>query len=113
MLSVVAVFPGDPFETPRAERGVVVRVRTAWTNSTQGRPRTPLAVLDRLRVDGRDVEPSESLPKPPNGAGPLDQFHYYPMPDAVPGRHTVEARARVIGTGELMDSSIAFEVPLR
>ncbi|WP_165071544.1 prenyltransferase/squalene oxidase repeat-containing protein [Paludisphaera rhizosphaerae] len=113
MLSLVAVFPGDPFETPQPERGVVVRVRTAWTNSTQGRPRTPLAVLDRLRIDGRDVEPAESLPKPPNGAGPLDQFYYFSMPDIAPGRHKAEARARVIGSGELVDSSITFDVPAR
>lgn len=111
MLSVVAVLPGDPFEIPRPERGVNVRVRQAWTNTTQGRLKTPLAKLEHLRVDGRDVSPAEVSSKPPNGVGLLDHYHLFAMPDAAPGRHTVEARARVIATGETVDSSIVFEIP--
>lgn len=113
MLSIVAVGPDDPFETPRPERGVNVRVRCAWTNTTQGRPKTPLVRLERLRVDGREVTPAVDASTPPKGAALLDHHYLFAMPDAAPGRHTADAQGSVIATNERVNASITFEVPSR
>lgn len=113
MLSLVAVFPGDPFETPQPERGVVVRIRCAWTNTTQGRPLKPLVRLERLLVDGREVMPVAAGAVTPNGAALLDHHYLFAMPDAAPGRHTADAQGCVIAIGELVDASITFDVPAR
>ncbi|HVJ67381.1 MAG TPA: prenyltransferase/squalene oxidase repeat-containing protein, partial [Caulifigura sp.] len=40
MISLVAIRPEDEYETGRPERGVALRIRCAWVNTTQGQPKT-------------------------------------------------------------------------
>ena len=45
LVSIVAIKAGDPFEVAKPEKGVTIRVRCAWENTTQGQPKKPIAEL--------------------------------------------------------------------
>ena len=109
MVSVVAVRPGDAFEAARPERGVTVRVRPAWTNTAQGLPKTALAELVRLTVDGRPVAPALAAPRASRGQGVSDTYHWHHLPEPTPGRHTATAVVRRTDTGKEVSRTVAFD----
>ncbi|MBN1419870.1 MAG: terpene cyclase/mutase family protein [Planctomycetes bacterium] len=98
LVSIVAVGPEDAFEAARPRKGAVIRVRCAWTNTTQGLPKEPLAELVRLVIDGEEVTPA--LVERKRGDGKLaDRYHQVHLPDPAPGAHRVEAVVREIDGG--------------
>lgn len=110
LVSIVAVKPGDPFEAAAPDKGVTIRVRCAWENTTQGQPKQAITELVRLAVDGRDVTPTLVTKKRPTGAGLADHYHQFHLPDPPPGRHTVRAVVRTIATNAESGRTIEFDV---
>jgi hypothetical protein len=110
LVSLVAVTPSDTFEAARPEKGVTVRVRCAWENTTQGLPRTPITELVRLTVDGRAVSPTLVARKRGGGPAYEDHYHSHHLADPAPGKHTAEAVVRVIETGAESRRAIEFTV---
>ncbi len=74
------------------------------------RPKTPLAELVSLTVDGDEVSPLLQTRPRRNGAGLEDHYHAWTMPDAAPGRHTATATVRSIETNARVRRTIEFEV---
>lgn len=107
-MSVVAVTPADEFEAGRPEKGVVVRVRCAWENTTQGQPKKPLAELVRLTVDGAEVR-TELVTRPrAKGAGLADHFHRFHLPEPARGEHTATAVVRELATKGEVSRTVLF-----
>jgi hypothetical protein len=99
LVSVVAVAPADAFEAGRPDRGVVVRVRCAWENTTQGQPKRPIAELVRLTVDRAEVHPELVARKRPTGAGLADHYHLFWLAEPARGEHVATAVVREVATG--------------
>jgi hypothetical protein len=108
MVSLAALGPGEEFERAAPERGVTLRVRCAWENTTQGLLRTPIAELVRLSVDGQAVAPQRVVIKQPGRDVLVDDFHVHAMPDLTPGPHTATAVVRVIGKDVEKEQPITF-----
>jgi hypothetical protein len=100
MLSLVAVRPEDEFEVGRAEKGVVLRVRCAWSNTPQGVAREPLAEFVKMVVNGKEVTTQLVEKKQPRGANYLDHYHAFHL--RAPGKHTIQVTAKTLATGELL-----------
>jgi len=109
LVSVVAVTPGDKWETARPEQGLTVRVRCQWGNTSQGLPKIPRVELLKLKVDEQEVEPTLAAPKAKWGAY-QDYYHYYHMSRPAPGRHTATAVVRTIDTKAVSQHTIEFVV---
>lgn len=110
LVSIVPVRPGDEFEAGRPERGINLRVRCAWENSTQGLLKQPLAELVKLTVDDREVVPELITKKAPRGALLADRYHQFHLPDPTPGRHRVTALVRTLATGAQSARTVEFTV---
>jgi hypothetical protein len=110
LVSVVAIKPKDEFEAGRPEKGVMIRVRCAWENTTQGLPKKPIAELVELKVDGAKVSPALVTPSQRPGGPRSDYRHQYHLPDPTPGVHTATARVRVVATKAESERSIQFPV---
>jgi hypothetical protein len=108
-VSIVAVKPGDPFEAAAPEKGVTIRVRCAWENTTQGLPKKPITELVRLTVDGKDVVPTLAAKKRPNGVGYVDYYHTFHLSDPIPGWHTVRAVVRTVETKAESSRTLEFD----
>src|SRR5690606_32595448 len=67
LASLVLLRPDDRFEAGRPDRGLALRVRVAFRNTTQGLPREPLAQLVRLTVDDQEVRPALHAPRAARG----------------------------------------------
>lgn len=109
LVSVVAVGPRDEFEAGRPERGVAIRVRCAWENTPQGQPKSPLAELVTLFVDGQVVKPTLVAKKRPNGTALADHYHIHHLPEIAPGKHSALAVVREVATGAESSRTIVFE----
>jgi hypothetical protein len=109
LVSIVAVRPADEFEAARPEKGVTIRVRCAWENTTQGLPKKPLVELVKLIVDGEEVS-AKLVEKKRTGAGPAyaDHYHEFHLPSLLPGKHTVKAVVRDVGSKVESSRSIEF-----
>jgi hypothetical protein len=110
MVSIVAVRPSDIFETPRPERGITIRVRSAWENTTQGLPKKPMAELRKLMVDDKEVVPTLTAPRQPRGAAYTDYCHCYELPDPAPGAHRAVAVVRELASGKESSRTLEFSV---
>lgn len=110
MVSIVAVTSRDAFEVGRPEKGVAIRVRCAWNNTTQGLPKMPLTELVRLRVAREDVQPEHVVRRRENGAVE-DDYHIYNWPDPPPGNYFATARVRHLVTKEESSRLVEFTVP--
>src|SRR4029079_10686018 len=99
LVSIVAIKPGDEFEVGRPERGVAIRIRCAWQNTTQGLPKKPLVELVKVMVAGKQVEPEHVNRRRPNNAIE-DDYYLYHWPDAPTRKYTASATVRSIATGE-------------
>jgi hypothetical protein len=108
MVSLVAVPAADAFEVGRPEAGVALRVRCAWENTAQGLPKTPLAELVKLEVDGHTVSPALVTRQRPNGQRE-EHCHVWTPSALAAGQHTATAVVRVLATGREASQTIAFE----
>ncbi len=107
LVSVVAVTPDDQWEKARPERGVTIRVRCRWDNTTQGLPKTPRVELLELAVDGQEATPT--LVAPPGKQGAYqDHYYYHHIPEPAPGKHTATATIRVLATKAESKHTIEF-----
>jgi prenyltransferase beta subunit len=109
LVSIVAIKAGDPFEVAAPVKGLMVRVRCAWENTTQGQPKKPIAELVSLTIDGEDVTPTLVTKKRPNGNGVDDHYHQLHLLEPTPGKHTVRAVVRVVATKSESDRVIEFD----
>ncbi|MCX6903251.1 MAG: terpene cyclase/mutase family protein [Verrucomicrobia bacterium] len=98
LVSLVAVRPEDQFEQARPDQGVMLRVRCAWENTTQGLPKSPITELIKLTVDGAEVSPKLVATKPPRGPAFQDHYHQFHLPNPAPGKHAATAFIRVLET---------------
>jgi hypothetical protein len=108
MVSIVAVKPGDEFETARPERGVMLRVRCAWSNTPQGVAKAPIGELVNLTVDGAEVTPT--LVEKKKGPGFADRYHSFHLENPAAGEHTATAIVRVIESKEEIKRTVQFSV---
>lgn len=107
-VSLVVVKPGDEFEAARPERGVALRVRCQWVNTTQGLPKTPVTELVSLTVDGQKVTPKEVK----KGRAPKlsDVYHLHTIESPTPGKHTATVTVREIEGGKQTSRTVEFTV---
>jgi hypothetical protein len=108
-VSIVAIKPDDPFEIGKPGKGVAIRVRCAWQNTTQGLPKRQLTELVKLMVAGKPVQPEHVVRRRPNNAIE-DDYYLYHWLDAPAGQHTASATVRDIATGEETWRPISFAV---
>jgi hypothetical protein len=109
LVSVVALRPGDPFETGSPEKGVAFRVRVAHANNPQGRPLEPLAEIRSFRIDGRAVE--GRLVEQRGAQGLVDVFHVLDLPDPAPGIRRAEVTVRPRDGSALRTESAEIVLP--
>lgn len=110
LVSIVAVRPGDRFEAGRPERGVGVRVRTAWSNNPAGAAVQPLAELVGLAVDGVRV-PTRRVERRGEKGRLEDVYEIAELPGLGPGRHVAVATVRRKNSGEESRAEVQFEIP--
>jgi len=109
-VSLVAVSPGDMFESLNPESCVILRARTWWWTDGAGFQKIEKSEFVSLSVDGQPVTPN--LVEHRNLKDKLvDCYYRYDMPDAGAGKHIATAEARVISTGVIYSQSIEFEIP--
>jgi hypothetical protein len=94
MVSIAAIRPDDPFEAPRPDRGITLRVRCAWENTNQGLLRAPITELVKLSIDGTPVAPTLVFPKAARNSLLSDHYHHFHLDTPTPGFHTAEAVVR-------------------
>jgi hypothetical protein len=107
MVSIVALRPGDAAEAGRPERGVALRVRCAWENTAQGLPKTALAELVRLEVDGHAVK-AELVSRQRSNGQREDHYHIWTSETLTPDAHRADALVRVLASGVEVKKSIRF-----
>lgn len=129
LVSLVAVRPDDEFEAGRPERGVRLRVRCQWENTTNGAPKTLRVELVSLAVDGQRVEATPLVIQAPAAAGkakkkgkgkgkaqaaaaaPQAPAQYqYLIENPTPGRHTATVTVRELATGKESTRTIEFVI---
>lgn len=98
LVSIVAVRPEDEFEEGRPGSGIVLRVRCAWGNTTQGLPKKPIAELVKLTVNGVEVAPKLVAKKRANGALE-DHYHTYHIQESAVGRQSATATVKALASG--------------
>jgi len=103
------VTPKDTFEVARPEKGVTLRVRCAWENTTQGAPKKALVELVKLLVDGQETTP-KLVAKKGAGRGAAFEDYYHELHLATPanGKHTVQAVVRVLATMKEASRTVEF-----
>jgi hypothetical protein len=110
LVSIVPVRPEEEFEAARPQQGLNLRVRCAWQNTAQGLPQKPLAELVKLIVDGVEVTPTLAATKAPRGAAFTDHYHYFPLENPAPGKHTATANVRLLATQAELSRTVEFLV---
>jgi hypothetical protein len=109
LVSIVALRPADEFEVGRPEKGIAIRVRCAWENTTQGLPKKPITELVKLLVAGKEVTPDHVIRRRPNDAME-DDYYLYEWPDPPAGTHRATATVRKMGTREESWRHVEFTV---
>ncbi|MDQ3621524.1 MAG: terpene cyclase/mutase family protein [Verrucomicrobiota bacterium] len=109
LVSIVAVTPGDEFEAARPERGVNLRIRCQWENTSQGLPKKPVAELLEVSLDGKRVT-VELVEKKQNAGILADHYHLIRLPDLGAGKHSVRATVRVLETKRESSRTLEFTV---
>ena len=108
MLSLVAIRPDDSFEIGRPEKGVALRVRCAWVNTTQGQPKTQLVDFLSLKVDGTEVKAEKVELRKGRGPGVSDIYYRWTDESAVSGPRFAQAVGRVRETGQEVVRTLQF-----
>ncbi|MGE5568151.1 MAG: prenyltransferase/squalene oxidase repeat-containing protein [Rhodospirillales bacterium] len=99
--SLVLLRPGMKFEVAAPETGLALRLRLWQDNTGAGIPRQPRTELVELTLDGKRVEPDLKESK-------ADRYYLYTFP-AEPGRHTAEARVRILESGNVVTISTTWK----
>ncbi|HVJ86139.1 MAG TPA: prenyltransferase/squalene oxidase repeat-containing protein, partial [Caulifigura sp.] len=108
MISIVAIRPEDEFEVGRPERGVALRIRCAWVNTTQGQPKTPLVDFVALTVDGQQVVPEKIEERGGRGPGLSDVYYRWTDESPVSGPRFAQVTGRMRETGAELVRSLRF-----
>jgi hypothetical protein len=108
MLSLVALRPEDGLEVGRPLKGVALRLRCAWMNTTQGQPKTPLVDFVALTVDGQQVMPEKVELRSGRGPGLSDVYYRWVDESGSSGGRTAQAVGTVRQTGEKIVRTIEF-----
>jgi prenyltransferase beta subunit len=108
MLSVVAIRPEDEYEVGRPERGVAIRVRCAWVNTTQGQPKTPLVDFEALTIDGQQVVPEKVELRKGRGPGISDVYYRWVDESPACGPRSAQVIGIVRQTGDKVARTIRF-----
>ncbi len=99
LLSIVAIRPEDEYEVGRPDRGVALRIRCAWENTTQGQPKTPLVDFVALTVDGQQVVPERMESRGGRNGGLSDVVYRWADTTDVSGPRFAEVIGKVRKTG--------------
>ncbi len=99
LLSIVAIRPEDEYEVGRPDRGVALRIRCAWENTTQGQPKTPLVDFVALTVDGQQVVPERMESRGGRNGGLSDVVYRWADTADVSGPRFAEVIGKVRKTG--------------
>jgi hypothetical protein len=110
LVSVVAVKTTDELEAARPNAGLTLRVRCAWENTPQGLPKTPIAELVSLSLDGVEQSPKLVAQKRPNGTGLADHYHELQLPDLKKGNYVATARIRLNASQTESSRTLEFEI---
>lgn len=108
LVSLVALTPADEFEAARPDEGVTLRVRCAFENTAQGRPKTPISELVKLTVDAAEVSPRLVAPRQPRTAAYADHYHEFHLPKPSPGKHTATAVVRTLQSNLTSSRTVVF-----
>jgi prenyltransferase beta subunit len=108
MLSLVAIRPDDDFEDGRPEKGIALRVRCAWVNTTQGQPKTPLVDFVSLKVDEKEVKAEKVELRKGRGPGVSDVYFRWTDETMVSGPRFAQAVGRVRETGQEVVRTLQF-----
>ena len=87
---------------------MTLRVRCAWENTAQGRPKKPMAELVKLTLDGAEVSPKLVARPQPRAAAYADHYHEFHVPDPIRGKHTATVVVRVVATGATTSRTVGF-----
>lgn len=115
MVTVAAIRATDPFEVGKPEKGIALRVRRRWQTTTQGLPKSPLAELVSVSVDGKPVETTlVRVPPAAKGrnapAGIADEYYVATLSDLPPGKHQATAVVRPVSRpNQVLKTTIEFE----
>jgi len=107
-VSIVALTPQSQFEVARPEKGIALRMRLQWSNTTQGKPKTPKVELVRLLLDGKEVPTQHVTPGPQNR--PLDDYFLYQTEELAPGEHVATVIVRDLETREELRRELIFAI---
>jgi len=108
-VSLVAVRPGDLFESLYPETGAVLRARTWWWTDGAGFQKIKKSEFVSLSVDGLPVTPKFIEHR--NLKDKLvDCYYRYDLPNAAVGKHVATAEARVLSSGVVYSQSIEFDI---
>ena len=109
MVSLVAVSPRGPFR-PHCQKGAHLRVRTAWTNTTQGQLVEPLSQFVSLTVDGVKVDAEEVTKRAGRNRNALsDHYYLWRIPEPTPEEHNATAVVRVLEWGKSYRKTLPLE----
>jgi hypothetical protein len=108
LLSLVALRPEEELEDGRPERGIGLRVRCAWVNTTQGQPKTPLVDFVSLTVDGKQVTAEKVEERKGRGPGVSDVYYRWIDESGATGSRSAQAVGTVRQTGERVTRTITF-----
>ena len=109
LVSLVALTPGDLGEAARPEKGVTIRIRCAWQNTTQGLPKKPITEFVKLTVDKEPAAAQLVAKRRPNGMLE-DHYHIFPISEPKPGPHVASATVRDLRTAQEITRTIHFTV---
>lgn len=107
LVSVVAVTPDDQWEAARPESGVNLRIRCAWHNTTQGRPKKAIAEFVKLLVDGQPAAAELIVRRGKNGEI-NDHYHQHHLATPASGAHQATVIVREIETGREVRRTLNF-----
>src|SRR4029079_12606732 len=107
-VSIVAVTPEDFFEAARPDKGVTIRVRCRWANTTHGQPKEPQVELKKLIVDGKEVSPVLVAPKKQSAF--TDYYHQFHLQTPVRGKHVATAVVKTLATNVESKRTVQFMV---
>lgn len=109
LVTATVLRPEGRFEAGCPEKGMNLRVRCAWSNTPQGRPKTPLAEMVSVTLDDKELlmEPARSTAA--NGAL-LDSYHLAPLGGVEAGEHEVVATVRRIADGAIVRRAIKVQL---
>jgi hypothetical protein len=106
---VTIIKPGDKHESTCPDQGVYIRVR-CWWNSNRQVLREPLVKLERLLVNGIEVEP-EYVQITNNRGQIMDSYFVYHIPQPLNTEYEIKAIIRELENGNMETITEKFIYP--